>query len=73
MVKKGDAPQTFANSVRIIDLSSIFGTSADAIVTTTDNNDWTTVYDGSFKTSELTYTATYTETALNEDIRAYLP
>jgi hypothetical protein len=73
LVKKSDAPQTYANSVRSIDLSTIFETSADKIVSPTYGAAFTTVYDATFKTSGLTYTATYTETALTEKIRAYLP
>jgi hypothetical protein len=72
LIKQVDAPQTFANSVRTIDLSSIFETSADKIVSPTYGVNYTTVYDASFKTSGLTYTATYTEDALTQNIRAYL-
>jgi hypothetical protein len=66
-------PQTYGTSIRAIDLIPIFGTSADKIVSPTYGVEYTTVYDASFKTSGLTYTATYTETALTENIRAYLP
>lgn len=54
---KSDAPTSYVSSIRTIDLSTIFETSASNIDST--NTDWASVYTDSFKTPNLTYTATY--------------
>lgn len=72
MKKRDTAPTSYDETIRIIDLTTVFMTSADTI-DSSFGNEWQELYTASFKATGLTYSATYTVGALTQDPRTYLP
>jgi hypothetical protein len=70
--KRSDAPTFYDATSRTIDLTTVFKTSADSI-DNTYGAEWSALYSTSFKATGLTYAATYSESTMKENIRAYLP
>jgi len=71
MKKRDEAPASYGETTRSIDMSTVFITSADSI-DSSFGNDWHQLYTAAFKATGLTYSANYSIGTLKLDPRNYI-